>query len=270
MQLTSRAAVDAALRAESIVPVQRGVYASAAADEALRVAGSMSGTLSHLSAALHHGWAVKVPPEKPEIILPRGRRVGFEHRCAARIMRADLGPDDVRDGVTSQDRTLMDCLKREEFDSGLAVADSAVRAGFSHPLMLALARDARGPHAVRARRVAASASPLAANPFESVLRAIGMDVVGLQLRPQVPVYGVNFLGRPDLVDPELRIIVEADSFEWHGGRAALRSDTRRYNEFVVHGWLVLRFAWEDVMFEPEWVRSVLERAVAQRSGNVAS
>ena len=63
--------------------------------------------------------------------------------------------------------------------------------------------------------------------------------------------GGTFLGRPDLVDEHLRIVVEADSFEWHGERAALRADARRYNAFVVNGWLVLRFCWEDVMFHPD-------------------
>jgi hypothetical protein len=31
---------------------------------------------------------------------------------------------------------------------------------------------------------------------------------------------------------------------------------------VVDGWLVLRFAWEDVMFHPEYVRQVLVEVAA--------
>ena len=30
----------------------------------------------------------------------------------------------------------------------------------------------------------------------------------------------EFLGKPDLVDVDLRIVVEADSFEWHVSRYA--------------------------------------------------
>lgn len=105
----------------------------------------------------------------------------------------------------------------------------------------------------------------AANPFESVLRAIALDVVGLDVRPQIPIYDPGFLGRPDLVDERLQIVIEADSFEWHGGRVALRRDAQRYNALVVHGWLVLRFAWEDVMFQPTMVQGVLEAAVAERT-----
>lgn len=55
--------------------------------------------------------------------------------------------------------------------------------------MVALAGGIRGPGAPQARRVAQEASHLAANPFESVLRAIALDVPGLNLRPQVVIAG---------------------------------------------------------------------------------
>jgi very-short-patch-repair endonuclease len=58
-------------------------------------------------------------------------------------------------------------------------------------------------------------------------------------------------------------VLEADSFEWHGSRAALARDARRYNLLVSEGWLVLRFAWEDVMHDPRYVRDVLEAAVSR-------
>jgi very-short-patch-repair endonuclease len=115
------------------------------------------------------------------------------------------------------------------------------------------------------RRVTVLASPEKANPFESGLHAIAAQVPGLRVRPQVSIYDPHFLGRPDLVDERLGIALEADSFEWHGSRAALRRDARRYDELVVHGWLVLRLAWEDVMFDQPWVDSVLRAAVAERS-----
>ena len=69
----------------------------------------------------------------------------------------------------------------------------------------------------------------------------------------------------ELVDRSLGIAVEADSFEWHGGRGALARDARRYNLLVADGWLVLRFAWEHVMHDPEHVRTVLEAVVHQRA-----
>ena len=64
------------------------------------------------------------------------------------------------------------------------------------------------------------------------------------------------------MDRERRIVIEADSFEWHGGRAALRKDARRYNPLVIDGWIVLRFAWEDVMHDQDYVRAVLRSVVS--------
>ena len=69
--------------------------------------------------------------------------------------------------------------------------------------------------------------------------------------------------RPDLVDELLRIVAEADSFEHHGSRQALAIDCARYENLVAQGWTVLRFAWEQVMYQPDWVRGALS-AVARR------
>ena len=60
-------------------------------------------------------------------------------------------------------------------------------------------------------------------------------------------------------------VVEADSHTWHSSRSALRRDCRRYSELVVRGWLVVRFAWEDVMFDPDFVRGILIGLAAQRA-----
>lgn len=50
-----------------------------------------------------------------------------------------------------------------------------------------IAVSACGPGAPRIRRICAEASGDAANPFESVLRAIALDVRGLRVRPQVTI-----------------------------------------------------------------------------------
>jgi hypothetical protein len=102
------------------------------------------------------------------------------------------------------------------------------------------------------------------NPFESVLRAISLDVPRLLLIPQVDILSRSRrVVRPDLVDERLRIVAEADSFEHHGSRKALASDCARYDNLVAEGWTVLRFAWEQVMYRPDWVRDCLI-AVTQR------
>ncbi|MGO4598140.1 hypothetical protein [Terrabacter sp. 2RAF25] len=109
-----------------------------------------------------------------------------------------------------------------------------------------------------------AASGKAANPFESVLRAIALDVPGLDVRPQI---GIAVSGGarvvPDLVDASLGIVLEADSHEFHTGRKQLVTDCWRYDELVLGSWDVYRFAYEQVMFQQEWVRFVLVRAGAK-------
>lgn len=241
----------------------RGKYALPHADEAIRAAHRLTGVVSHRSAAAHWGWPQKSLPSKPELTVPRNRVVSPETRRAVLLHRTDLAPDEVDGFATTRARTLVDVLRSCPFDEALAIADSALRSESLTPAGLArVAASARGPGSARVRRVAAAASGLAANPFESVLRAHALEV-GLALRPQVPLYGSVFLGRPDLADVENRVIAEADSFEWHGSRSALRRDARRYNEFVLHGWVVLRFSWDDVMHHPDYVRETLARVADQ-------
>jgi very-short-patch-repair endonuclease len=263
--VTSRVDVDRALIAGDVVVLARGRYALAGVDDSRREAHRLSGAVSWRSAAQVWGWELLRTPQQPEVTVPRKRRVPPTRRAGVTIHVGDLHESEIDDGVTTRPRTLSDCLRGLPFDEAVAIADSALRHGFSARLLSGLAGSARGPGSAQMRRVAGMATAEAANPFESALRGIAVDVEGLQVRPQVSIYDPHFLGRPDLVDERLGIILEADSFEWHGSRAALQRDTRRYDAFVVRGWLVLRFAWEDVMFDQTWVRSILEAAVAQQA-----
>ncbi len=111
-----------------------------------------------------------------------------------------------------------------------------------------------------------AADPRAASALESLLRAILQDAGLLGFVLQLQIRGDGFLARVDLAHPGLRIVLEADSYEHHGHRSALVRDCRRYDELVVRGWLVLRFAWEQVVAEPQWVAEMVAAAVLARSG----
>ncbi|MDO3396421.1 hypothetical protein QWJ41_11875 [Nocardioides sp. SOB44] len=261
----SRRAVDAAIAAGDVVALARGRYALPATDEARAAAHRVSGVVSHRSAALLHGWAVATPPTAPDVTLPKGRTLSGAQRRGLTLHRTDLGVGEIADGVTTPARTLVDCLRSLPLPEALAVADSALRDGYGGTALRVLTRDLRGPGSSAARRVAAEATGLAANPFESVLRALCLDVPGLVVRAQVSVRDPGWLGRPDLVDERLKVALEADSFEWHGDRAALHRDACRYNAFVAAGWLVLCFSWEEVMLHPERVVAVLRAVVARRT-----
>ncbi len=65
-------------------------------------------------------------------------------------------------------------------------------------------------------------------------------------------------------------MVEADSFEFHRRRKALTRDCVRYNALVLRGWTVLRFSWEQVMFDHDYVRGCLARLAAQGAARQAT
>ncbi|WP_164775162.1 type IV toxin-antitoxin system AbiEi family antitoxin domain-containing protein [Nocardioides pantholopis] len=205
-----RAALDRAVRAGTVVRAGRGLYCLPEVDDAARVAGLLGGVVSHTSAALHHGWGVKTLPERPHVSVSRGRRLGARGR-AGHVHRAELRRHEVDDGVTTPARTLLDCLRQLPFDEALAVADSALRESGCHQLLRDVADRARGPGSRNVRAVAEQATGLAANPFESVLRAICLTVPGLVVRPQVTIGDGDFHARADLVDERLRIVCEAPS-----------------------------------------------------------
>jgi hypothetical protein len=172
----------------------------------------------------------------------------------------DLGPDDHDGLATTRLRTVLDCARDLPFDRGLAVADSALRHGdveAGELERLALAVRTTGRRA--ALRVAQFADGRAANPFESVLRAIALEVLGPTVEAQLVIEEDGFRCRPDLVDAGRRLVLEADSYEFHGTRAGLHRDAQRYNALVLRGWTVLRFTWEDVMLDPDYVRACLMR-----------
>ena len=259
--LTSRRRVATAVRLGLVVRDARGRYALPTADAARRAASRLSGVVTGASAAAWHGWESKVPPPRPDVTVPAKRRVPLERRRGVDLRWRDIEADDVQDGVLRTGPTVIDCAKRLPFDEALAIADSALRHGnVTAEGLRRLADQVPTTGRARCRRVAREASGLAANPFESVLRAIALDVVGPDLRPQVVIEEDGWVGRPDLVDVGRRIVAEADSFEFHGHRVALKRDCERYNALVVRGWVVLRFSWEHVMHQPDYVRACLQGA----------
>ena len=263
VRLTSRGRVRRAVRDGRVVRDARGRYALRSADEALRAANRLCAVVSHESAAAYWGWELKRPPGNPVVTVPRNRNLSPGRRAGVKVKWARLSPDDVVHGhVTSPGRTVMDCAVTLPFDEALAIADSALRHGAATKAgLVALAEGIPSRYRRRAMRVAEAADGRAANPFESVLRAVALGVPGLTLVPQTVIREDGLVARPDLVDLERRVVVEADSFEWHGSRKALRRDCARYNALVLRGWTVLRFAWEHVMHDPDYVADCLRRLV---------
>ncbi|MFC7490092.1 MULTISPECIES: DUF559 domain-containing protein [unclassified Knoellia] len=260
-----RAIADARAAGE-LDRVSRGRYALPSVDEHRRLAHARKARLSHLSAALHYGWKVKVVPNKAQITLPYKRRLRAEHRSDVDPHWADLKPQEVDDEVTSPLRTVLDCARTLPFDEALAVADSALRSRMVHPAELRRAGPGlRGPGARTARRVIEHANGKAANPLESVIRALAIEE-GFDLTPQMQFAESGIFAVVDLGSEELRLVVEAEGYETHGTRGGLRRDCRRHSLFAVWGWDSLRFAYEDAMYEQDWVRWVFRSWLITHKG----
>ena len=263
LELTTRKRLRTALRRGEVVRLSQGTVGLPSITTARASATRLTATASHLTAALGHGWGVVSPPALPQLIVRRKRTVRAQQRRGVQIYYRDLDDHERHDWLTSPHRTVLDCARDLPFRDALAVADSALRAGdVDHGELLNRARALPRVGRARALRVIESATPLAANPFESALRAIALDVPGLNVQPQRVIEDGADRWRPDLVDEARRLVIEADSFEFHSHRSALARDCERYNALGIRGWTVLRFAWDHVIFEPDYVHGVLIAAVA--------
>jgi hypothetical protein len=256
---TSPGRVRRAVTAGRVVRASRNRYRLPVVDEGLAAAAALHGQASHLSAALVHGWEVAFPPEQPRVTVPRGRKVDRRRAAGIRVHTSRTPPS--AGSVTDPARTVLDCARELPFAQALAVADSALR----HRAVAAAdlrkaAAVLRGAGAARVRRVVAAADGRAANPFESVLRALAIEE-GLAVVPQVPVRVGDRDLHPDLLDPQRGLVLEADSWTWHAGKEAHDRDCARYNAFVLQNLRVLRFTWQQVMLSPAYVRHVLREAV---------
>jgi very-short-patch-repair endonuclease len=262
--LTSRRRVQRAV-ADGAVLRHRGRLSLPVLDETVAAVRDLGGARSHLSAALHHGWAVPGAPDRPMVTIPRTAHLPATGARTVRVFWGPLTPDELEAGVTGHARTVVDCARVLPFADAVAVADSALRAhDVSRTALGSAARASPRTGRARAVRVIEAADDRSANVFESLLRAISLGVPGLHLVPQVTIGGEDLIGTPDLVDVDLAIAVEAESWRYHGGRRDFDRDVRRYTAMACAGWLVLRFLWDDVRNHPEEVQRVLREAVALR------
>ena len=246
---------------------RRGRCALPTAEEHRREAHRLTGVLSHLSAAVAHGWEVRTQPDQPWVTFPRKRHLLEEDRARVHARWRDLDPKEREPGVTSPVRTVLDCAASLPFDAALTVADSALRAGdVTEAELIAAAQSLRGPGSTRARTVVALADHRSANPFESVLRAIALEFTELRFEPQLQIWDSGLWATVDLGDERAMLVLEAEGFAHHRSRQDLVRDCRRYTELTVWGWAILRFSWEDVMLHPERVRWAIHAWLERRAG----
>lgn len=263
--LTSARQIRRALEDGQITRVAKGVYALPTEPSDLTVAIANGGVLSWQSAALHHGFEVVTRPLVPHVSISRTQR-RRETELACVLHRTKAPPPEI---VTTPLQTVLDCARHLPFGEALAIADSALRLKKVEAAALAdAAHLSRGAGRAAVLRVAASADARAESALESMLRARVIDAGFTGFVPQYRITDRSFYARVDLADPLLRIVLEADSFAHHGTRAALRKDCRRYVDLAIRGWTLLRYSWEDVILDENWVGTSLN-AMAHRATPLA-
>jgi hypothetical protein len=126
------------------------------------------------------------------------------------------------------------------------------------PELAALVESRAGGRGIaRARKAVALTNPLAESVLESLGRLLmllgGLPVPTVQLTVEVPRRrdrgGVGRY-RGDLGYEEQRVLIEFDGRDKYQRLVDLSSDLTRQNALVNAGWIVLRFTWEQVLFQP--------------------
>lgn len=243
----------------------RGVYRLSWAPPDYGIAAALRGTLSHLSAARHHGLGMIRDPAETYVTV-RANRSGLKAPKGVRVFYRDIPPERGKGGVTDVVRTVLDCARDCPIPDALAVADSALRdLRLDRGELLEAAAVLRGHGCRRARQVVHWADARAASVMESALRGLLCEV-GLDIfEPQFPIrISTGETWHPDLGHAATRTVIEADSVLNHGGPTRLELDTQRYDEFAAAGYVVLRFTWRQITGRPGWVVDMVRRALKQR------
>lgn len=258
-----RAALRRSVATGAVVRLVRNRYGLPGLPEDRATAVGHGACVSHLSAAVHHGWGVLQPLVGLHLAVPRSRR--HPDLPGVRWSVTALTEHERHEGVTSPERTVLDCARTLPFADALAVADSALRSGQVDADELSLlARCTLAPGIVAARRVVALADERAANPFESALRAIVLQVGLTGFVPQLVVTGRDLFARVDLGDPGRRVAFEADGYGVHGTRRAFAHDLARHDDLQGDDWITRRFAFEHVLRRQGWVAAQALVAASQR------
>jgi very-short-patch-repair endonuclease len=268
----SRRQLQAAVDAGRFRLLTPGLYVTAdrGPDELLRAAVvRLDAVVSDQSAALLWGIELSHTPEQPHVLVARNRG-GAEHE-GVRVHRVDLREGESEPlgtvNVTTVLRTLLDLSRRLPVEQAVAAVDSALRQGLitTEELVGGLCALPAGRGRQRVCRVLDLIDPKSGSVLESLCRVL-LALNGLpapQTQHVVRSAG-RWVGRVDFAWLDQWLIVETDGFEYHKDRASYRKDRRRLNALQLAGWTVLRFSWEDVVHDPDYVVRSVAGAIALR------
>ena len=223
-------------------------------EAAQAAAHRLSGAASHTTAALHYGLEGAGSP-RPTRTSPSGakRSLPAARPTVSSCTGATSTPTTSRRLGDDSGAHRHRLLPRPTVRRGPAVADSARRAGAAARRRSSPGADVAAAAAARSRRCECSPPPTPGRrPLRVVLRAIALRCA--RARGRAADDGSATTTSPRGSTSPTRtcgIVLEADSHEFHTERKASTATAAATTRLVARDWLVLRFTWEQVMFEPE-------------------
>lgn len=246
----TRHALRAAIETRSIERIRRSWLATSSAPITLRRAAAIGGRLACVSAAQHHGlWTLDDDRLHLAVAANASR---FEAGNA--LVHWSSGP--VRPHRYELVEPVVDALAHiadcRPFDHALATWESAVRAGRTTAAYLE-----RLPlHRAAAQKVRAACGMLSDSGIESIPVA-RLARIGIVVRQQVVIDGHRVDG---LIGD--RLVYQIDGYSFHRTAEQRRKDIAEDRRLVLMGYTVLRFDYQQVIFEWPVVEAELRGAIA--------
>jgi very-short-patch-repair endonuclease len=229
--------------------------------------GGDDDALSHATAAALYTLD-DFEPGRMELILPRGAK----HRAPGIIVhQARLAPGDVRViddlRVTSPERTLLDIAATRRASVVEDAAEDAFYKGLTTPARVLERINGQRGSAVLRKYIAerGDGRPMARKLERAFWRLMRHAGLARQLKRQfeVRVDGERFF--LDAANPTLMLGIELDGLDKRTSRSATNAEYRRQTKLTLRGWTILRFTWDEVMFDPEFVVRSVQAALARAS-----
>ena len=265
--------IQSAIERRHLHPIHHGVYAAGHPSltelgtmMAAVLSGGAGALLSHQNAGSVWGFATALPG----LVDVTVRRTGRGGRLGIRVHRPRRFPAAearIRHGIplTSPSRTLLDLaavLPERQLLEALREADRRDLLEVHTLGALASVPGRRGRTVLLELLAAYRPPPETRSGLQDRFIEL-VDDAGLP-RPAVDVVIEGF--EVDCVWPAERLIVELDSWRFHGDRAAFERDRHRDARLQVAGYVVLRFTWERVVKDPAGVARDVAAVLRRPSG----
>lgn len=256
-----------------------GVYAVGAVTREVRLRAALAALphayVSHGTAARHHQLPVPATDGISVLLCGRGTRRRIEGVEVHRTRWLPLVDVTLVDGLptTTVARTICDLSTRYPAQRLRHLVEHAVVERLATPTelqacLLGWRRQGRAGSSVlgRVEQLLLNDEPVPGSELErraaTLFRRGGLPPGVSQFRP--PWYdGVR--GVVDIAWPDHRVVVELDGRRWHATTQAQTEDRRRDRLAAHHGWLTLRFGWQEIVERPEAVLDECRAVLAARA-----